>query len=83
MIPYLIIDKIQIGLIVQEKINSLPEMISLKLVESELKSTKLEYEELFIEYENLVEKINKSKEINSKLYYVFTVYYKFNDNCSV
>lgn len=74
MITYLLVGKIKTVLTAQERINSLPEVISLKLADSELESTKLEYEELLDEYENLVEKINKYKEENSMINYISIVY---------
>lgn len=51
--------------------NNLPEIKSLKIVESELESTKLEYEKLLIDRENLTNKITRAKKDNSKLIIIY------------
>lgn len=56
------------------QLNNLPEIKSLKVVESELETTKLEYEKLLIDKENLTNKIVRAKEDNSK---IIIIYNKF------
>lgn len=50
--------KIQIQLTIQARLNNIPEVKLIKIADSELKNTKLEYEELLINLQNLVEKID-------------------------
>lgn len=53
----------------------MPEINELIIADSELKSIKLEYEQLLIQQKHLAEKITKAKNENSKIYFILLLYY--------
>lgn len=48
----------------------MPEISDLITADSELESTKLEYEQLLIQEKNLVKEITKAKNDNCKIYFI-------------